>query len=714
LDYTDKIMKISGFIKKYYAPVLLFIIVFIVYLNTLLPGTGYSGDSAKFQFSSRILGVPHTTGYPAYSLISHLFYLIPAGNPAFRINMMSAFFAALAIVFLFFIITRIINNKPVAFISALLFSVSLNFWSQAVVAEVYTFNAFYITAVIFTLMLWHYEKEPRYFFLSFFLYAMSFGNHLTMILIAPAIIYLIVINDYKILIKPENVLIITGFFLISAMQYLYVYIRSCCPAAYVEMWVYNFKDFLWWITGGQFKGKMFTFGLADIITERLPLYFLQLKNQFLFVGMIAGLAGLSIFLRDKFKLAVFFILIFIGNLFYSLNYNILDISVYFIPSFIVFSIFISFALDAFCRDISGLKAMDKKLGKMTALVFMVFLAALIFVKNRGKVDQSENTWPDKYSEYILENVKNNSVLLAADYPSGQYFLYKLIGEQKRKNDKIFVHWYWHPSGIVESYPSYVRNPGLLKNEISEFKASFLERDKSVISPAIFNRTIPAGMNLYFDGEDKKEIDRIGLNSRKAISISEYGYGVDIYEVMPQGRKTAGNSLIVKNPDMGQVSLVLKDVIERFHNTGSLKIDFTPKTRNLLSRGWSISEFADNEFPMCWATSMESEVVLPVKEPCGLDMEIKVTPYVYKDCPRQWIRIIVNDRFVSMIMLENAWNNYSVYIPENYWKKGWNTLQYSYNHQASPSELYGDGDKRKFSVAFSYIEFKKHDSEIIKQ
>ena len=38
-----------------------------VYAVTLLPGTGYSGDTAKWQMLGVVGGVPHATGYPSTS-----------------------------------------------------------------------------------------------------------------------------------------------------------------------------------------------------------------------------------------------------------------------------------------------------------------------------------------------------------------------------------------------------------------------------------------------------------------------------------------------------------------------------------------------------------------------------------------------------------------------------------------------------------------------
>jgi hypothetical protein len=60
-----------------------------VYLNTLAPGLVGLGDSPKFQFIGWVGGIPHSTGYPLYILISKAFvHLMPTENVAYAANLM--------------------------------------------------------------------------------------------------------------------------------------------------------------------------------------------------------------------------------------------------------------------------------------------------------------------------------------------------------------------------------------------------------------------------------------------------------------------------------------------------------------------------------------------------------------------------------------------------------------------------------------------------
>jgi hypothetical protein len=45
-------------------PLLLILILGSIYSLTLLPGVGYSGDTAKFQYVGHVLGTDHPPGCP--------------------------------------------------------------------------------------------------------------------------------------------------------------------------------------------------------------------------------------------------------------------------------------------------------------------------------------------------------------------------------------------------------------------------------------------------------------------------------------------------------------------------------------------------------------------------------------------------------------------------------------------------------------------------
>src|SRR5579859_5800577 len=108
-----------------------------LYVHTAAPSV-LSGDSAEFQFAAPLLGVPHPTTYPLYILLCKLAtLLIPFGDIAWRVTLVSAICAALTVGFFFVLLVRLTHARGVAMVGALALGLSPGLWNVATQAEVY-------------------------------------------------------------------------------------------------------------------------------------------------------------------------------------------------------------------------------------------------------------------------------------------------------------------------------------------------------------------------------------------------------------------------------------------------------------------------------------------------------------------------------------------------------------------------------------------------
>src|SRR5512134_564464 len=83
-----------------------------LYVRTLAPSLLW-GDSAEFQTLSYTLGMTHPSGYMTHIMIGKLFTYVPVGNIAYRVNLMSAAFAALAVAQVYAIV-RLLGGRAIA------------------------------------------------------------------------------------------------------------------------------------------------------------------------------------------------------------------------------------------------------------------------------------------------------------------------------------------------------------------------------------------------------------------------------------------------------------------------------------------------------------------------------------------------------------------------------------------------------------------------
>lgn len=81
--------------------IVLFFGVFIVYLAGLPPALAPWRDTGELTTAAATLGVAHPPSYPLYVLLSNLGLRLPVGNPAYRLNLLSAVALAAAVALLF-------------------------------------------------------------------------------------------------------------------------------------------------------------------------------------------------------------------------------------------------------------------------------------------------------------------------------------------------------------------------------------------------------------------------------------------------------------------------------------------------------------------------------------------------------------------------------------------------------------------------------------
>src|SRR5215211_7505401 len=97
----------------------LFFAFLALYVRTAAPSV-LSGDSAEFQLAAPLLGVPHPTTYPLYVLLGKLAtLLIPFGDLAWRVTLVSASSAALAVALSFLLARSVVGSISAALVGAL-------------------------------------------------------------------------------------------------------------------------------------------------------------------------------------------------------------------------------------------------------------------------------------------------------------------------------------------------------------------------------------------------------------------------------------------------------------------------------------------------------------------------------------------------------------------------------------------------------------------
>ena len=163
IKFKNSILKYKQIITAAFS----FLIPFIVYILTLEPKL-VGGDTSWYANQLPQMYLLPPTGYPTFSLLAKLMSLIPLGDLAYRLNLFSAIFGALTILFLSLAINKIVKNEIISLISSLILAFILPFWTVANRLEFDTLNSFFVALTFFSALLYNETKRRSHLYFFFF------------------------------------------------------------------------------------------------------------------------------------------------------------------------------------------------------------------------------------------------------------------------------------------------------------------------------------------------------------------------------------------------------------------------------------------------------------------------------------------------------------------------------------------------------------------
>lgn len=170
--------------------VLPLLILLVLYLLTVCP-TIYSGDAAELATAGATFGIPHPPGYPLYTLLANLWSrLIPFGEVAWRINLLSVLSAAAAALLLMLSLRRLQADLTSMVFAALTLGVGVTYWSQAIISEVYAFDIMLATLALYAAVRAREQKTPRSAMLALVCLSLWLGHRNVNLIYSPALLAL--------------------------------------------------------------------------------------------------------------------------------------------------------------------------------------------------------------------------------------------------------------------------------------------------------------------------------------------------------------------------------------------------------------------------------------------------------------------------------------------------------------------------------------------
>ena len=425
--------------RKYYFQqpiilVVLFLLFFILSLLTICPNL-YWRDAGEFQVVAYQLGIAHPAGSPLYALVAKVFTFLPFGSIAFKVNVVSAFFGVFLLFITFLLITECLEiafspqSKNVSLLSGTIavsfFAVSNSLWYNAIQAEVYTLQNCFIVLVALFLVRGLLTGEKASLYAAAFLFGLSTGVHIIMILYIPAFLFLLWLF-YRKSFSPSKLGIIVMFIILGASIYLYLPVRSSINPYYDWGNPENIKNFMVHVTDRKDSSVHFSFS-TEKFYQNLKKYGFSFFEEFSVLIVFLGLFGLTIFFRKNRPLMLGLALFFFSQWFFFIRFW--SSSTPYIPTFIFFTIAIAFGVYAilqnvkisFSQKIPFIGRYAFFLPGIIIAVLIIHLVSLCYL--HAKTNNRTKYWtPFYFHKYILDQIEFKGVLVSSLYQFGTSYL----------------------------------------------------------------------------------------------------------------------------------------------------------------------------------------------------------------------------------------------------------------------------------------------------
>jgi hypothetical protein len=365
-------------------------IAFVSYARTLLPGVDL-GDTGGFQAAVLWPEISARQAYPLYyALASPFVGLVAPSNPARGLNLFSALCAALAVGLLTGLTAHVSRSVVGGIVAGLLLAFSYTFWTQAVIAEVYALHLALVGVCLVALAAYGRRRNLARLLVFFGVYALSFGNHLSMILLlVPFATFLLMTAERpSALLQPKVIALALLIAALGALQYLPNLMAVWTSLDAPERWTERLGAFWFDVTKSDWRETMVLGITGSEVRDRLSLFAFDAHQQFGTAGLVFAAAGAIALWRANRPWAVLVLVAYTVNTLFAFTYNVGDPHVFFLPG----HFFVAMAAGCFISSVAR--------GTRFALITGTAVA-LALVAWRGY-----DTWPavDRHADRRAEQV----------------------------------------------------------------------------------------------------------------------------------------------------------------------------------------------------------------------------------------------------------------------------------------------------------------------
>ena len=444
-----------------------------VYIHTAAPNV-LSGDSAEFQFAAPLLGVPHPTTYPLYILLGKLTTLVvPIGEIAWRVTILSSVCAALTTICCVALVHRVGQSKLAALLAGLALSVTPGLWNAATIAEVYALLMLLLAALM-TVLTWigtpttslSLEQTPhhRLLYLGGFITGLGCTHHGLFVLTGlPIFTAYILISLIQHRLPLAKLPLLAVSFVLGLAPLIYPFIQFARYGPFDGINV-GLPEYYFWgaptswqavfdlMTGGDVRRGIFQIPSMSEFGQVLHMVGNRLMFEFGPIGTLVGFIGSICTFYYRRDVGIGLVWICSATLGYLilLGPAVQDAPVFTLPIVLPWSVWVGIGGLTIVRSCSNwLSSYDrlqstttyhhKRLGQLGNILLVGLLATtLIWGYTRVSVSSKRHLWLfHDFGQTILETVPPNAAIIT-HWEQGTILHYLIAIEGQRPDIEVFT------------------------------------------------------------------------------------------------------------------------------------------------------------------------------------------------------------------------------------------------------------------------------------
>jgi hypothetical protein len=386
---------------------------FALYHATLLPGFDF-GDTGFFQTTVGQLTITPRNGYPLYFAIGNLFLWLTHMEAAHVMNLASALEGAIACGIIVLAAAELSESMLAGVAASLLFAISYTFWSQAIIAEVYSLHILFVALTLVLLLRW--SARPTLARLSLFLavYALGFGNHLSMVLLLPGYTLFLLIaapGGWRSMLRPRIVVLALAIAFAGSLQYVWN-LRALWqwphepPALLAALQTFWFD-----VTKSDWRETLVMQVPGSMLRARVDMYVFDLAQQFWWALALAPL-GLARLFAVNWRRGVLMLALYLANAIFAFTYHVGDTHVFYLPSHLMVALLMAPGLVAIGHLVA--RGILTRGGVAAACALAIAAAAARGYREYPALDRSGDLRPAGVMAQMADGLDDQHAILLAD------------------------------------------------------------------------------------------------------------------------------------------------------------------------------------------------------------------------------------------------------------------------------------------------------------